>query len=245
MPQTGRIVEAARASDAEDLTVGKFLMPSLGADMEAGTLVEWEKKPGDPVRHGDIVAVVETQKGAIEIEAFEDGVLDSYLVEIGRKVPVGTPLAVIRGENEPPGGIPEEPSPAGRAAEDLPLAETEASAEFRASDAPAVAAAVRTRSTPAARRAAAAAGIDLASLRGTGPGGAIVLEDVVASVPSAGDGRKPGSARHVEEGGPGSTRISKRAQRRSISLPCARRSPPPWPGRSARFRITIFPIRSN
>ena len=184
--------------------MGKFLMPSLGADMEAGTLVEWEKKPGDPVRHGDIVAVVETQKGAIEIEAFEDGVLDSYLVEIGRKVPVGTPLAVIRGENEPPGGIPEEPSPAGRAAEDLPLAETEASAEFRASDAPAVAAAVRTRSTPAARRAAAAAGIDLASLRGTGPGGAIVLEDVVASVPSAGDGRKPGSARHVEEGGPGS-----------------------------------------
>ena len=48
-------------------------MPSLGADMEAGTLVEWLVKPGDPVKRGDIVAVVETQKGAIEIEVFEDG----------------------------------------------------------------------------------------------------------------------------------------------------------------------------
>ena len=54
----------------------EFRMPSLGADMEAGTLVEWLKKPGDAVRRGDIVAVVETQKGAIEVEIFDDGVID-------------------------------------------------------------------------------------------------------------------------------------------------------------------------
>jgi hypothetical protein len=48
-------------------------MPSLGADMEAGKLVEWLVKPGDTVKRGDVVAVVETQKGAIEIEIFEDG----------------------------------------------------------------------------------------------------------------------------------------------------------------------------
>ena len=52
----------------------EFRMPSLGADMEAGTLVEWLVKPGDKVKRGDVVAVVETQKGAIEIEIFNDGV---------------------------------------------------------------------------------------------------------------------------------------------------------------------------
>jgi len=72
-------------------------MPSLGADMEDGTLVEWLKHPGDALKRGDIIAVVDTQKGAIEIEVFEDGVLDRILVKAGEKVPVGTVLAVIRG----------------------------------------------------------------------------------------------------------------------------------------------------
>ena len=77
--------------------MGEFRMPSLGADMEAGTLVEWLKRPGDRVRRGDIVAVVETQKGAIEIDIFEDGVIERWLVEPGTTVPVGTPLALIAG----------------------------------------------------------------------------------------------------------------------------------------------------
>ena len=59
-------------------------MPSLGADMEAGTLVEWLKRPGDAVTHGDIIAVVDTAKGAIEIEVFEDGIIDSVEVTPGR-----------------------------------------------------------------------------------------------------------------------------------------------------------------
>lgn len=70
----------------------EFRMPSLGADMAAGKLVEWLKKPGDAVRRGDIVAVVETQKGAIEVEIFETGVLSETLVQPGATVPVGTPL---------------------------------------------------------------------------------------------------------------------------------------------------------
>ena len=75
-------------------------MPSLGADMEAGTLVEWMVKPGDHVKRGDIVAVVETQKGAIEIEIFETGRVEQMLVEVGAKVPVGTPLARIGSDQE-------------------------------------------------------------------------------------------------------------------------------------------------
>ncbi len=76
----------------------EFRMPSLGADMEAGTLVEWLVKPGDWVKHGDIIAVVETQKGAIEIETFQSGQIEQILVNLKSKVPVGTPLALIRTE---------------------------------------------------------------------------------------------------------------------------------------------------
>ncbi len=60
-------------------------MPALGADMEAGTLVEWLKQPGDAVKRGDIIAVVDTEKGAIEIEVFEDGVLQSTGGDAGRE----------------------------------------------------------------------------------------------------------------------------------------------------------------
>jgi pyruvate dehydrogenase E2 component (dihydrolipoamide acetyltransferase) len=75
--------------------MSEFRMPSLGADMEAGTLVEWVKHPGDAVKRGDIIAVVDTQKGAIEIEVFEDGVLERTIVDPGQKVPVGAVLAIV------------------------------------------------------------------------------------------------------------------------------------------------------
>ncbi len=87
-------------------------MPSLGADMEAGTLVHWLVKPGDTVKRGDLVAVVETQKGAMEIEVFDDGVVERLLVDIGAKVPVGTPLALIGGPAAPSAGG--QPPSAGR-----------------------------------------------------------------------------------------------------------------------------------
>ncbi len=72
-----------------------YLMPALGADMEEGTLVEWLIKPGDRVKRGDVVAVVETQKGAIEVEIFNEGVVSELLVPVGAKVPVGGVLARI------------------------------------------------------------------------------------------------------------------------------------------------------
>ncbi|WDT80408.1 MAG: hypothetical protein MPW14_00940 [Candidatus Manganitrophus sp.] len=78
-----------------------FLMPILGADMDSATLVEWKKKPGDPVKKGEILAEVETDKGVIEVENFTDGVLEKILVETGTEVPVGTPLAIIREAGAP------------------------------------------------------------------------------------------------------------------------------------------------
>ncbi len=154
-------------------------MPSLGADMEAGTLVEWLVKPGDTVRRGDIVAVVETQKGAIEIEIFEAGVVERFLVEPGSTVPVGAPLAVLRVEGEAQPPAPEVPKPVAPAE---PAASVAAPPVAPPPPVPPVAP-ERRRISPAARKLAAERGIDLASVRGSGPGGAIQLADIPGSAP--------------------------------------------------------------
>ena len=80
--------------------MAEFRMPVLGADMESGTVVQWYVKPGDAVKRGDIVAVVETDKGAIDVEIFEEGRVQEILVREGTTVPVGTPLAVIAAPGE-------------------------------------------------------------------------------------------------------------------------------------------------
>jgi pyruvate dehydrogenase E2 component (dihydrolipoamide acetyltransferase) len=162
--------------------MAEFRMPSLGADMEAGTLVEWLKKPGETVKRGDIVAVVETQKGAIEIEIFEDGVLDRYLVEPGVEVPVGAPLAVIRRPGEPVGAVaaPAAPSPVAPppapqprpGPSPTPAPAARVIAQFAAG---------RTPASPAARKLAEERGVDLATVKPSGPGGVIVLADVEAT----------------------------------------------------------------
>ena len=109
--------------------MAEFRMPSLGADMEAGTLVEWLKHPGEKVHRGDIVAVVETDKGAIEVEIFWDGVMGRQLVTPNTKVPVGTPLAVIEGVAVEP-TAPSQPLAAAKPAAPAP-ARKEARAECR------------------------------------------------------------------------------------------------------------------
>ena len=165
--------------------MAEFLMPSLGADMEAGTLVEWLKKPGDPVKRGEIIAVVETQKGAIEVECFEDGVLDNYLVDLGTKVPVGTPLAMIGKKGEAPAAPkPAKPAEVPSAAEPEEVAEPAVEKPVPKRAAPvalpvtSAAPSGRLRISPAARKLAAEKGVDPSKLAGTGPDGAIQLADV-------------------------------------------------------------------
>ncbi|MEA2090840.1 MAG: biotin/lipoyl-containing protein [Campylobacterota bacterium] len=80
--------------------MSQFLMPSLGADMESAILMEWLVKEGDTVTKGQVIAEVETSKGVIEIEVFEDGVVEKLLVEEETECKVGIPLAIIRSENE-------------------------------------------------------------------------------------------------------------------------------------------------
>jgi pyruvate dehydrogenase E2 component (dihydrolipoamide acetyltransferase) len=143
-------------------------MPALGADMEAGTLVEWLKKPGEQVSRGDVIAVVDTEKGAIEIEVFEDGIIERTVVAPGEKVPVGSVLAVIRGTDRAPrksesaaATTPPTSRPGATARPDI------------AEGAPA-----RARVSPAAKKRAEHLHVDLRAVVGTGPEGSITLADV-------------------------------------------------------------------
>jgi pyruvate dehydrogenase E2 component (dihydrolipoamide acetyltransferase) len=162
----------------------EFRMPSLGADMEAGTLIEWLKRPGDTLQRGDIVAIVETQKGAIEIEVFDNGILEATLVEPGAEVPVGHVLAMIRSPDEPSGGIvaarsgpaPTE-APLSRAPRPTSPAHTPL-VTAATSAAPAIAArGERPKVTPLAQRLAAERKIDLSRIA-VGADGIVGLREI-------------------------------------------------------------------
>lgn len=153
--------------------MAEFRMPSLGADMEAATLTEWMVEPGDIVKRGDIVAAVETSKGIIDIEIFDAGRIEELLVLPGTEVPVGGPLAVyapVGGESAAP--TPVAPTPVMRAAEPHAARAVPERAPGR------VERRQRARVSPAARRRADELGVDPTKVAGTGPQGAITLEDV-------------------------------------------------------------------
>ena len=176
-----------------------FRMPSLGADMEVGSVLEWLVQPGDVVHHGDVVAVVDTAKAAVEVEVFSDGVVDELLVPVGQTVPVGTLLATLRPvDSTVPAGPPREPERPPDAGVPVRSPLVRHLAHQRGVDLAAVpatgprgvvtrvdvegAAAPRTRdgtrSSPYARRRAAQLDVDLRSVTGTGRGGAIRATDV-------------------------------------------------------------------
>jgi len=184
----------------------EFRMPSLGADMDAGKLLEWYVKPGDAVHRGDIVALVDTDKAAIEVEVFEDGVVDELLIEPGQEVPVGTTLARIRG-GEMGAGTP-------ATAAQVPSAEP---ALEPAPEAP--------RATPAARAKARELDVALSEVRGTGKHGVIVPHDVVAASkprareePEAPPARPAATEPRVPAPSGGRPRISPRARRLAEEL---------------------------
>jgi len=152
-------------------------MPILGADMVAGTLVAWRKKPGDPVARGEVIAEVETEKGLIDVEVFVSGVVDRLVVEPGTTVPTGTVLAVIREDTGAATVAP--PPPAAAPAPPPAIAAPGPAAP------PGVAVPRRPRVSPLARRVAEQLGIDPGGVRGTGPGGAVTREDVERAAAAA------------------------------------------------------------
>jgi pyruvate dehydrogenase E2 component (dihydrolipoamide acetyltransferase) len=186
-----------------------FRMPSLGSDMEAGTLIEWVRRPGDRLRKGDVIAVVETQKGAIEVEVFHDAIMRRALIQPGETVPVGTAMAELEPlEAAAAAGVataPGKAAPPGKRAAAATAAapgRPEVSAEQAHPGAPEAAGpaapgptGARVHASPAARRLAAARGMLLAGLTGSGPDGAITLADVAAAGgPSAGPSKPAAGA---------------------------------------------------
>jgi pyruvate dehydrogenase E2 component (dihydrolipoamide acetyltransferase) len=138
----------------------EFKLPSMGADMDEGKLLEWKVKPGDRVKRGQVIAVVDTSKAAVEVEIWEDGVVSELVTQPGETVPVGAVMARLNGARETSQAQPPAPGTVSR----KPV-------------------------SPAARKHARELGIDVEQLAGTGPHGAVSVEDVERAAKKAPEAR--------------------------------------------------------
>ncbi|MEO6262776.1 MAG: pyruvate dehydrogenase complex dihydrolipoamide acetyltransferase [Chthoniobacterales bacterium] len=189
-------------------------MPKLSDTMTEGTVVKWHKKTGDKVSAGEVIADVETDKATMEMEAFDDGVLEQIYLQEGQKVNVGGRLAYVRGEGET-GPAPEEKKAPAKADATSPKAE--ATTPVKAG-APAPAPVInngRVKASPLAKKIAAKKGIDLSRITGTGPGGRIVQADLL-NAPTGGGAAAPAAISIPVPTGNG-TRIPLSGMRRIIA----------------------------
>jgi pyruvate dehydrogenase E2 component (dihydrolipoamide acetyltransferase) len=180
-------------------------MPKLSDTMTEGTLLKWRKKEGDKVSAGDVIAEVETDKATMEMEAFDDGILHKFLVNEGSKVPIGGKVALLLGKGEQPPADGDAPPAADSGPSDkkAPALAPDSSGE-KAAPAPSAPAATspksaksaggRVKASPLARKIAAAKGVDLGSIEGSGPGGRIVRKDVENAQPGAAASPSPAGA---------------------------------------------------
>ena len=166
----------------------EFKLPSLGADMDEGTLLQWHVQPGDAVKRGQVVAVVDTSKAAVDVEIWQDGVVAELRVQPGEKVPVGTVLAMLLA----PGEVA--PAPAAEAATPVPAAapapalapalaaaSTPTPATQRVPEPARPSEAARHPVSPYARGRAKELGIDPDTVSGTGAQSSVTLADVEAA----------------------------------------------------------------
>ena len=210
----GAPVQAAAPRDAGGPAVPEgarpIKMPKLSDTMTEGTIVSWEKQPGDKVSRGTVVATVETDKAIMDLEVFREGYLSGPLAPVGAVVPVGEPIAYLVDRPDrvsdqaqarpapapaaPPSPRPR-PEPAGtpKPKTKIPAMPSGASPAPRPRHAPA---------TPYARQLAGAHGIDLQHIQGSGPGGVITATDVLAGNIPKGMARRvyqvPGEGRPMD-----------------------------------------------
>src|SRR5207344_1111880 len=156
------------------------VMPALEMAQETGKLVSWKKKNGETVKKGELLLEVETDKAVVEIEAAGDGILGGITAKAGDVVPVGQTIAWLLKAGEAPPATTA-PTQTGRTGAAAP----QASASAPAAVAAPVANAGPVQISPKARRLAKEHGVDVTRIKGTGPGGEIVAEDVLAAKGSA------------------------------------------------------------
>jgi pyruvate dehydrogenase E2 component (dihydrolipoamide acetyltransferase) len=160
-------------------------MPRLSDTMEEGVIATWRKKVGDPISAGDVLVEIETDKAIMELEAYDDGVLERVLVGEGESAPIGTPIGVIGDGSgvvvapQPDGGAESiaEPAAAAAPAPDASEAGVPVGAGPETSALPRDG---RPLASPLARRLARERGVDLRNVRGTGPHGRIIRADIIA-----------------------------------------------------------------
>ena len=166
-------------------------MPSMGADMEEGTIIRWLKPVGAVIAKGDKIAEIETDKTTMEIEAYQEGVLRKIIVQEDETVPVGAPIALIGASDEElPEGLPEPTSQP----DSIPALQPEPAPGSRptTTESPPPSPQPQTvagslqpvKSSPIARRRAKELGIDISQVVSSGPDGRIVLKDVENFTPS-------------------------------------------------------------
>ena len=196
----------------------EVVMPRLSDTMEEGELARWLKKEGDQIHKGDVLAEIETDKATMDLEAFDEGVLEKLLVAEGTLVPIGQPLAVIgdgsgasptpeHGPEEKAADAPATPAPnappksdaAGPETPPKNVSEPELSADTAAETTASLSSAEpatqpssdKLRASPLSRRVASEHGIDLGSIEGTGPGGRIVRADIEDAITAHGREGRP------------------------------------------------------
>ncbi len=203
-------------SNSPDLAASSFdyVLPSLGADMDEGRVVEWRVGVGDTVHRGDLMAVVETEKSDIDIEIWHDGVVEEFLVPVGELIDVGTPIVRLRHldadrtatsetTREPPSQPPPAPAPVPAAPPTAPATHDH-----------------RVLASPFARRLAEERGLDLSTIEGTGPQGAVVEADIRRTAGAAVT-KVPASATPDRQRTPDSMRalIAERMSRANREIP--------------------------
>jgi len=151
----------------------ELTMPKLGLTMDEGTIAEWHKNPGDSFREGEPLFAVETDKATLDVEAEYDGVLKELIVPVGGKVTVGAPIARIETSAVPA---------VARKTEYRREAEARTAEPVRVTPPVQPSGDARLKTSPAVRRRAREEGVDLNAIKGSGPGGRVVLRDLPAGV---------------------------------------------------------------
>lgn len=165
----------------------EFKLPSLGADMDEGKLLEWKVKPGDTVRKGQVVAIVDTTKAAVDVECWQEGVVHQLITKPDETIPTGTVMALLLapGENAATASTAK-PAAAVATDRNQPPSPPAATLTDSQSGRTPVQPAVRQRVSPAARKLAAELKVNLETLTsGSGPDGAIAIEDIQHAAKSA------------------------------------------------------------
>ncbi len=181
--------------DADSGTRLTVALPSLGADMDVGRVIEWRVAVGDSVSRGDIVAVVSTEKSDIDVETWDGGVVAELVAPMNEEIPVGAPLLILEQDEADLDG--REPTPTPGVAAPTPIAQPDPAPDVRPT--PTQRATPRPTggvlASPLARRLAPERGISLSELAGSGPHGEILASDIIRPGDTDTEAPEPGTRR--------------------------------------------------